>query len=134
MKSCPFCAEQIQDAAQICRYCNRPVASDSGLSNVVNHPIQHRVTLKRGKLGIMGCTSILLGSFGLFLSVVLGLTLVGLPFAILMGIGSIGFITLGMGGAKFNCPYCGKSNIVSKITESLRCPKCRNLTIIDWTK
>jgi len=48
MKSCPFCAEQIQDAAVVCRYCNRDQPKNPGTADSSPNVGKGSVKVRRG--------------------------------------------------------------------------------------
>jgi hypothetical protein len=48
-KACPWCAEPIREAATVCRYCNRPVASPATAQPIALPP---PATSKRGMSGL----------------------------------------------------------------------------------
>jgi hypothetical protein len=70
MRACPFCAEQIQDAAVVCRFCNRDVSPLIGQRNrggadhsaaAPSSPMSNRRLLKYGgsALGVLVVVSLL---------------------------------------------------------------------------
>jgi len=73
-----------------------------------------------------------IGGFGILISCLLFVTIIGiLPSIGLFGI-SLGIIYAAMGKQKVACPYCGKKAHVMKHAENLSCSKCRQHTVIDW--
>jgi hypothetical protein len=59
MKRCPFCAEEIQEGAIICRFCQRALAESSGVT-VASRP--HPISVP-AILGLIGCTILFVGVF-----------------------------------------------------------------------
>lgn len=65
MKVCPFCAEQIQDAAIVCRFCNRPLPT-SPTATIPAEPSKRRGFSSRDQRWLIGTGLLLiLGWFAL---------------------------------------------------------------------
>jgi hypothetical protein len=73
-----------------------------------------------------------IGGFGIFCSALLFITIIGILPAIGLFFMSLGIIYLGLGKQQVKCPHCKKRQPVLKTAENFSCPKCKNLTVINW--
>lgn len=92
------------------------------------------VERKKGSaLGFIGrMFGLFVGGLGVIFSAILFVTIIGiLPAIGLFGI-SIGIIYAALGKQKVDCPHCKRKSHVIKTAENFTCPKCRQLTIINW--
>ncbi len=93
---------------------------------------KYRLTLKKTKGGFIGFVLIVIGIIGLIVATGMAFTVIGIPIAIIVGLGALTIMAGGTGGRLFKCPYCSKRIYAANGKENVTCPKCKNLTIIDW--
>lgn len=94
------------------------------------------VSIKRKKSGLAKgfgrLIAYIIGGFGVLISCILFVTIIG----ILPGIGlffmSIGLIYVAKGKQQVACPHCKKKQPVLQTSENFTCTKCRKLTVINW--
>lgn len=59
MKTCPFCAEEIQDAAIVCKHCGRDLADTHAESQIVAAPRVSTPEKKKGMSAGAGCLTVI---------------------------------------------------------------------------
>ena len=138
MRTCRFCAEEIQDAAVVCKHCGHPVP-----------PIGHRIA---GAHAPSGVTSTKSGTAegaakGAGVGIMVVLTLFGFGIVLLpFGIGiPLIFLAMflalvlplagGMAGSGFGkiagpCPHCGYRVTAASRAPGVTCPACNRRLVI----
>lgn len=66
------------------------------------------------------------------ISICLFLTIVGIPFAIILFMGSFAIIGSATGKYHVKCPNCKKHHFIIEDQEQIKCPKCKTNTLINW--
>lgn len=82
--------------------------------------------------GVGKCIGYTIGIFGIILSGLLFVTIIGIFPAITVFFGSLGIIYLSSGKQQVKCPHCQKRQPVVKGVENFNCSKCQNLTVVNW--
>ncbi|MCU5138239.1 hypothetical protein OCA06_00225 [Bacillus cereus] len=77
-------------------------------------------------------TSLVFGIFGIIFSVILGITIVGLLFAIPLFLFSLGFIYAAFEKQELQCPNCNHKLRVTKGSGYFDCGNCKKRTLIEW--
>lgn len=72
------------------------------------------------------------GGFGIIISSLLFLTIIGIIPAIGLFFMSLGLIYLALGRQQVSCPHCKKKQLILKTAENFTCPKCKRLTVLNW--
>ena len=73
------------------------------------------------------------GGTAIALAIASALTVVGIPVAILLFIFGAGMWKGANGTAKVKCPACGKEQRIFGDDEALKCRRCKQVTVVDWT-
>lgn len=135
IKACPYCAEEIQEEAVICKHCKSNLKASEA-------PKEAGVTVAKsdkafgaatGFFGGLGC-GIWLIIFGLLISLTGIGAIIGIPLA-LAGL-LMPFIAPVMGLAQVSgrCPHCTKHLVASSIKGAVTCKYCKKRVVIDKGK
>jgi hypothetical protein len=73
-----------------------------------------------------------IGGFGIVLSSLLFLTIIGIIPSIGLFFMSLGLIYLALGKQQVSCPHCKKKQPVLKTAENFTCHKCKSLMVLNW--
>lgn len=79
-------------------------------------------------------TSLVFGIFGILLSVILGITIVGLFFAVPLFLFSLGFIYAAFEKQEIQCPNCNHKQRITKENGYFDCESCKKHTLVEWKK
>lgn len=77
-------------------------------------------------------TSLFFGIFGIIFSVILGITIIGLLFAIPLFLFSLGFIYAAFEKQEVQCPNCSHKIRVTKGSGYFDCGGCKKRTLVEW--
>jgi len=71
------------------------------------------------------------GGFGILISCILFVTIIGILPAIGLFFMSLGIIYAAIGKQRVECPHCHKKQPVLQTAENFTCAKCRKLTVLN---
>lgn len=94
--------------------------------------VDHKKSAVKEKVGRK--TSFIFGIFGIIFSVILGITIVGLLFAIPLFLFSLGFIYAAFEKQEVQCPNCNHKRRISKGSGYFDCGSCKKRTLVEWKK
>ncbi|PGN64604.1 hypothetical protein CN961_03545 [Bacillus thuringiensis] len=77
-------------------------------------------------------TSFVFGIFGIIFSVILGITIVGLFFAVPLFLVSLGFIYAAFEKQEIQCPNCNHKQRITKGNGYFDCGSCKKRTLVEW--
>ncbi|WP_025118150.1 hypothetical protein [Bacillus sp. H1m] len=77
-------------------------------------------------------TSLVFGIFGIIFSVILGITIVGLFFAVPLFLFSIGFIYAAFEKQEIHCPNCNHKQRITIENGYFNCGSCKKRTLVEW--
>lgn len=123
--TCPECKKEISDTAISCPSCGFVLP---GAQKVVSQVRTSKITYAK-KNPLLGGVLIVIGAIGSVFS------LLFLPIGIISLIGGIFVLTMGVslcvGLAKVNCPYCGKPRQIQRNSVNMKCPYCKKTSVRD---
>lgn len=100
-----------------------------------SNPLPHINVQKRKPSVMKGFKKFFLivsGIIGMIISIFLFCTIILIPFALLMWVGSIGMFAFVGDKYQVTCPSCKKKMVVGKNQEDFKCKRCSQPTIINW--
>ncbi|HFK1551096.1 TPA: hypothetical protein ACLE2C_000721 [Bacillus paranthracis] len=77
-------------------------------------------------------TSLVFGIFGILLSVILSITIIGLLFAVPLFLFSLGFIYAAFEKQEVQCPNCSHKQRITKENGYFDCRSCKKRTLVEW--
>ena len=91
------------------------------------------VVKKKTPAGAVGkFIGVAFGIIGVLIGAALCLTIIGILIGFPLMVMSVGLIIGAQGFQQVKCAHCGKRTKVLKTKENFDCPKCRQLTVINW--